>query len=105
MANAADIARLRELISEPDDNEPRFSNARLSEEIDLQGSVVSAAASMWRLKAAEAADLVNTSEAGSSHSFSELHKNALRMAAHFDSMPTDGTSGTRRTRVTKIDRV
>lgn len=84
MATAEQIAALRLLIAEPDDAEP-FTDVFLNSVVDGASDLDSAAADLWRYKAASAADLVNVSESGSSRSLSDLHRNALEMAKTFDS--------------------
>jgi hypothetical protein len=45
-----------------------------------------AAAHVWRIKAAGFAELVTVSESGSSRNLSDMHKNALSMAAQFEGL-------------------
>lgn len=81
MATGADIAEVRRNVDEQSDD--TYSDDYISALVDA-GSIASASARIWRQKAAAYADLVNVSEAGSSHQFSDLSKNALAMAASFD---------------------
>lgn len=80
MATADDIAVVRLNVDEPTDT--MYSDSVIAGLID-SGSVASASATIWRWKAASYAKLVNVSEAGASHSNSDLSKNALAMAAKF----------------------
>lgn len=96
MASVEQIAQLRLNISEPDDIAP-YSGADLSDAIDLRG-VRLASADIWLAKAAQYAELVDTSEAGSTRPLSSLHKNALAMHQYFlqpepviESAPIRGT--------------
>lgn len=102
MATAAQIQDLRQYVNE-DSPESSYTDDYLGDKVDEAGSVSEAAAIIWRLKAADAADLVTTSEAGSTHSFSDLHKHALAMEQSFRRNPLDTNTG-RRTRVSKIER-
>lgn len=102
MATAAQIQNLRQYVNDDGDT-PAYSDDYLSAQIDEFGSVSEAAAVIWRLKAADAADLVTTSEAGSTHSFSDLHKHALAMEKSFRQNPIETNSG-KRTRVSRIER-
>lgn len=82
MATAAEIAALRLIIAEPDDEAP-YTDAILSVRLDGAASSQALASQIWLEKAATYAELVNTSESGSSRNLSDLHKNALAMAATF----------------------
>lgn len=104
MATPDDIATVRKNVAEP--TQTNWTDAVLGTFIDQFG-VAGASARIWEQKAAEAAELVNVTEAGASHSFSNLHKQALEMSAYFadqqaiiDFPVTDGT----RTRVRQIER-
>lgn len=64
-----------------------------------------AAASIWRGKAAQYAELVNVSESGSSRSLGDLHKNALAMANMYDAKLAEIVlAGSRRSRTRAIVR-
>lgn len=80
MATSEEILSVRQNTAEP--TEQVYSDNFIDGLIDLHG-VAGASAIIWEKKAAEAAGLVNVSEAGASHSFSDLHKNALSMADTF----------------------
>lgn len=54
--------------------------------VDTLGSTDSAAAEIWRKKAAKYADLVNVSEAGASRALGDLHAKALAQAAHYEAI-------------------
>lgn len=64
--------------------EETFSDESIGFLVDSLGSIEAASASIWRMKAASAAELVDVSEAGSTRKFSDLHKNALTMATLWD---------------------
>lgn len=61
----------------------------LSALIDASASVDAAAGDLWRRKAATYADLVDTSESGSSRSLSQLHRNAIEMSRFFGATPVN----------------
>lgn len=82
MATAEEIAAFRLLINEPENVEP-YTDAVLGVRIDSATSSEALAAQIWREKAATYAALVSVSESGSSRQLSDLHKNALEMAAAF----------------------
>lgn len=82
MANAADILKLRRLVSEPDTD--TYSDEELNSRLDEDGDINITAGTIWREKASTYAELVDISEAGSSRKNSQLYKNALEMAASFD---------------------
>lgn len=106
MATAEEIASLRLLIAETEDDLP-YSDEVLGERLDGATSLQGLAQSIWTEKAAAYAELVSTSESGSSRQLSDLHKNALAMASHFGSLdpqaPGTGTAvrGTRMSRLTR----
>jgi hypothetical protein len=81
MATPDQIAEVRRNTDERVDE--NWGDPAISALIDV-GSVSSASAVIWRQKAAQYADLVDVSEAGASHAFSDLHKNALTMAGQYD---------------------
>lgn len=54
------------------------------------GDLNQASVAGWRLKAAHFANLVNVTEGNSSRAMSDLHTNALAMAAHYQKA-SDGT--------------
>ena len=84
MASADQIAELRRKISEPDTT--TYSDVDLSNKIDAaQGDVDQVASDIWTDKASMYAELVDTSEAGSSRKNSQLMKQALDMANFYGS--------------------
>lgn len=101
MATDADIARLRLLTSETL-AESTFTDAALSGLIDAYG-INGAAAEVWSYKAAEWAELVNTSEGDARRDMSDLLDHAERMVTKFQGLATAETSPGR-TRVRKIVR-
>lgn len=72
--------------------------------IDLNdGDLTFAAAQVWEIRAGKYHGLVDITESGSSRKMSDLHKNALAMAANYrgrgviaEEEVTSGRSGTRR---------
>lgn len=90
MANNDDYLRLRRMTGE-DDSE-KYTNADLEIFInDAGGDINLAASAIWAEKAADYADLVNQSEAGSSRSNSDLFKHAADQRDHF--LAVAGTGG------------
>lgn len=86
MATAADVTEVR--LNTNEETDETFSDDYISALVDA-GSVASASAVIWTRKAGAFAELVNVSEAGASRSLSDLHKNALTMAAKYGAMDTD----------------
>jgi hypothetical protein len=103
MASSSDIETVRLNTDEP--TQDTYSDSELGVLVDANG-VAGASAIVWEQKAARYAGLVNVSEAGASHSFSDLHKNAINMASVFGKQ-TDVVSGvvSSRTKVRKIERL
>ena len=105
MATAEEIAAFRLLIVEEKDELP-YSDAKLSERLDLATSREALAAEIWREKAANFAHLVSVSESGSSRQLSDLHKNALAMAETFGKadQTAPGSAGVRGTVMSRLTR-
>ena len=102
MASAADVQTVRDNTNEPD--ESTFTDVYIEALVDA-GSVASASAVVWQRKAGAYAELVNVSEAGASRSLSDLHKNALTMAATYAAASTTGgTATTGRAKTHSIER-
>lgn len=103
MASTSDIADVRRNVNEPDDE--TYSDEAIGAMVDADG-IAGASARIWRAKAARYAELVNVSEAGASHSYSDLHKNAINMAKAFDSVESEDEAPpiANRVRVQKIVR-
>lgn len=99
MASASDIAQVRRNVDEPTTD--TYTDQTIGDYVDANG-VAGASQLIWQEKAASYATLVNTSEAGASHSFSDLHKNALAMATAFGAAVVVPTAD--RVRVKKIER-
>jgi hypothetical protein len=83
MATELDIEELRRVTDTPDITEP-YTDEFMSDLIDTKGSIAGAAAVIWKHKAAQFATAVDMTESGSSRKLSDLHKNALTMAATYD---------------------
>lgn len=79
MASNDQIDELRGMIAEPDNVEP-YTLTKLGALIDAKGTTLAAAVDVWRRKAASYAELVNTSENGSSRQNGDLYKQAISMA-------------------------
>lgn len=80
MASASDIAQVR--INTNESGLDPYTDDIVGDKIDALG-VAGASASIWQEKAGAYAELVDVTEAGASHKFSELHKNALAMFTHW----------------------
>lgn len=92
MADASDIQQVRLNVDEPTDE--TYSDDAIGLLVDAL-DVAGASASIWLQKAAKFASLVNVTEAGSTHNFSDLHKNALAMAKTYTEVEiTVGVSAT-----------
>lgn len=92
MATAADIAAVRKHTNEKTDDD--FTDEGIGAYLDVLGSVFAAAAAVWWDKAAKYADLVDSIEAGVNHQFSQLHKQAIKMAELFEKKAASGTGVT-----------
>jgi hypothetical protein len=104
MATSEAIAALRLLIAEP--TEDTYEDEVLSAALDAASGNESQTASLiWRQKAAGYATLVDVSESGSSRKLSDLHKNALSLAAEFgaaaEAVVNPAQVGTRIRRLTR----
>lgn len=85
MATASDIAEVRANTNEPDNTLP-YTDAVVGAYIDSLG-VAGASAKIWQQKAATLVETsVDVTEAGASHKFSDLHKNALAMSKYWDAI-------------------
>jgi hypothetical protein len=94
MATADEIAALRGLINEPDENCEGWEDDRLAELIDGSGSLNSVAHTIWLSKASSYSTLVDVSESGSSRKLGDLYKNALAMAKMFKDLDDDDVEET-----------
>lgn len=83
MASAGDIATVRRNVNES--TTVIYSDGTIGTYIDANG-VTGASAIIWREKAARYSELVNVSESGASHSYSDLYKAALAMASKYESI-------------------
>lgn len=85
MATMDELAALRRATNiAPDDDV--YTDELMSGIIDELGTVAAAAAAIWRERAGTYAGMVDTTESGSSRKLSDLHKNALEVAAGFESV-------------------
>jgi hypothetical protein len=92
VATVDEIAAFRLLIAESADVMP-YDDISLTTRLDAAESPQALAREIWLEKAAKFAQLVNVSESGSSRSLSDLHKNALAMAAGFGAATPDAPGG------------
>jgi hypothetical protein len=75
------VANLRKKVAEP--TTATYTDDAILAVYATEGSVAGAAAAIWQEKAGVLADLVNTSESGSSRSLGDLYKNALAFAKFY----------------------
>lgn len=106
MADASQVAEVRSNTDEQSDSDD-YTNTIVETLVDALG-VNGASATIWRRKAAKYAQLVDVSEAGSSHALGDLQRKALDMATLYEELAANevGTTGgaTGRVRVHVIDR-
>lgn len=101
MASVSDIATVRQNVNESTNE--TYSDEVIGAMVDAS-DVAGATAAIWRQKAARYAELVDVTESGSSHRYSDLHKNALAMAKSWD-RPVDELIAERNVvRVKRIER-
>lgn len=79
MATETEIKTLR-LVTDTTCDDPPYDDAYMGSLIDEAGSVDLAAVTIWRIKAAQSAGFVDTTESGSSRKLSQLTDQALKMA-------------------------
>lgn len=104
--DASQLAFLRQLVGEPDDQ-----NGWTDDRIQKLGSGALKsdgtydmrlyAALVWEAKAADAVELVDVSESGSSRSMGQIHGHAVKMAERYRAPAdesTDSSAGRTRTR-------
>lgn len=108
--DADQLAFVRQLISEPNDDngwtEDRIQVlAGAALRVDDTYDMRLLAATIWEAKAAEAVDVVDVSESGSSRSMGQVHGHALKMAERYRA-PADASADTSagRTRTRRIVR-
>lgn len=103
------ITFIRQLISEPTadngwPNERIQTLAPAALGADGTYGMNALAAIIWEAKAADAVELVNVSESGSSRSMGQVFEHATQMAARYRAPSSDGTGGAGRTQTRKIVR-
>jgi hypothetical protein len=91
MAVNTDIERLRRATDITGTGEP-YTDEFMGLLIDREGSVDAAAYVLWRDKAAQYAQLVNTTEAGSSRQMGQLFDHAKEMVALYGRLSTVDTA-------------
>jgi hypothetical protein len=104
MATSDQMAALRRAANITSEDDATYPDGLLSAIIDAAGSVEAAAARIWREKAAATAEMVNTTESGSSRALSDIHRNALELAAGFEKVAINSSSRGRSS-TTDIERV
>jgi len=108
MASPSEIAQVRINTDLVNQDEPWDDDA-IGAMIDQGLSVTRTSAELWRRKAAGVSGLVSMSEAGASHSFSDLQDQYLTMAKMYDDMAATAEAditggGTGRVKINVIDR-
>jgi hypothetical protein len=103
---ATDAEVLRERLGESipsggSDADTGFTDQQITDLLARNSTLNKAVEEGWQIKAAKYADLVDTAEGTTKRDFSDLHQNALRMAASYGD---SGGGATARTRVHKIKR-
>lgn len=102
MASASDIDAVRKNTNEP--TSENYSDETIGALVDAIG-VAGASATIWHQKAAASAELVDVSEAGASHKLSDIHKNAVGMASHWQAIYDGETVAvSERLRIKRIER-
>lgn len=99
MASVSDIAEVRRNTNEP--TAATYTDAMIGSFVDSLG-VAGASAKIWGEKAGVYAELADVTEAGASHKFSDLHRNALNMETYWSTLTVTATSS--RPKVKKIVR-
>lgn len=108
MATAADIAAFRDLIREPDDSNG-WTNEKINAYLDDrlwngEPDLNLAAADAWTQKAADAVDLVDITENGSSRKMSTVLDNMQKMAAYYRAISPSGAPSIKRPKTRAIVR-
>lgn len=98
MATDADVKDVRQNTDEP--GQATWTDDDIKALVDANG-INGASAIIWRKKAATYTDLVDVSEAGSSHAFGELQDKAIKQAEFYEQRSGATASGPR---VSVIDR-
>lgn len=73
-----------ELVKRNTDNGGGWTDEQIASALDMGNSVRAVTHQIWTSVAASSAGLVDVQESGSSRKLSDLHKNALAMAKHWD---------------------
>lgn len=77
-----------EAIKRNTDGATGYSDDALQTLLDAGLTVNEISGNIWQEKASSYAALVNVSESGSTRALGDLHKNALAMSKHFNSLTT-----------------
>lgn len=105
MASVSDIVEVRKNTNESSDE--TYLDELIGAYIDAYG-VAGATAQIWREKAAEFASLVDVTESGATHKYSDLYKSALAMSAKWEGLvpiePDPPSPDSGRVKVKKIVR-
>lgn len=107
--NDEELTFIRHMIGEPN-SDGGWTDDRIQEvaQAGLLGSgaydLRAVAGSIWEAKAAEAVDMVDVSESGSSRSMGQVHAHALKMAERYRAPAGGGVGTGGRTRTRRIVR-
>lgn len=85
MANVEDVL----LVKRNTDSGGGWTDEQIASALDSGLSVRAVTHEIWTSVAAQSALLVDVSESGSSRKLSDLHKNALTMAKHYEETPAE----------------
>lgn len=102
MASASDIAEVRRNTDEPDDTNG-YTDVIIGGYVDA-ASVAGASAKIWEEKSAKYVSLVDVTEAGASHKFSDLTKHAEAKAIYWHGIEVSLGTTAGRVKVRKIVR-
>lgn len=106
MATEDDLARLRRMTGESDVDLSAYTDTELDQMLHALGGDLNLAASrIWGEKASQYADLVNTTEAGSSRSNSDLFTHAKEQQNYFNNLSDSGEITTVSSTTRRITRI
>lgn len=102
MASASDIELVRRNTNEL--TQDTYTDTAISTMVDSEG-IAGASAMIWREKAGKFAHMVNASESGASHSYSDLHKNAINMAKEWERLYDEAKIHSSRVDVVRVKKI
>lgn len=106
MATEDELARLRRMTGESDVDISVYTDTELDQMLSILGNDLNLAASrIWGEKASQYADLVNTTEAGSSRANSDLFTHAKSQQDYFNGLSDSGEITTASSTTRRITRI